>query len=161
MNWLKKTSALKLVRGPRNLIKTSPNPTTKPNRQILTVFYIYLGPITRLRADFFLISPCDLYGHFEYKKPIFWDNFWGVPPFSTRILTWSPPKLKMNFFNKILQILFYNIPIHNNNTQDKFQVNFCDFHYALPDKPRLQNQFDLTHLTPKSVTPLELVFQGI
>ena len=60
------------------MIKTSPNPTTKPNHQILTVFYIYLGPITRLRADFFLISPCD-------------------------------------------------------NTQDKFQVHFCDFHYALLD----------------------------
>ena len=45
--------ALKLVRGPRNLIKTSPIPTTKPNRKIFTVFYIYLGPITRLRADCF------------------------------------------------------------------------------------------------------------
>ena len=94
------------------------------------VFFKFLGPLTSLRA--------------EYKKPIFWDNFFLGPPFATQILTWSPPKLKMTFFNFFLQILFYNIPIHNNNTQDKFQVHFCDFHYALlhppPKSPFLGSQ---------------------
>ena len=35
------SSALKIVRGPRNLQTNSPNLTSKPNRQIFAVFYIY------------------------------------------------------------------------------------------------------------------------
>ena len=35
------------------------------------VFIKFIGPLTSLRADFFLISACDLYGNFQYKNPIF------------------------------------------------------------------------------------------
>ena len=57
------------------MIKTSQNPTTKPNRQIFTVFYIYLGPITHLRADLKKNHSVWSVRHFEYKKPIFWDSW--------------------------------------------------------------------------------------
>ena len=74
---------------------------------------------------------------FTNTKNLYFETiFLGSPCFATQILTLSPPKLKMNFFNSFLQILFYDIPIHNNNTQDNFQVHFCDFHYALMFIPR-------------------------
>ena len=86
-------------RGPRNQRKHIQNPPIWLNGKILTVMVRMQCVRTRV---FFQCTSCDLCGHFEYNKPMFFDNKYFGPLQDQQIFRLSVQGVRCVFCGKII-----------------------------------------------------------